>query len=311
MTQRNVGRINAKDNNGKIIGQLLYNKFFYNKIYVKDIFVQKTEENNGATTCFFGYNTDLDLDRDRNAVKNLDQRNHIFSHILGDIMNRRNSNEVLENLEGEERMLFSEDYPKQIIHLLEGGFYTCYYINNHLTTESRNAIWNQKVQEDPENRRGKNIIYSPYLGYFQHWMVEKKMPASFYPYFTIGCSWLWPVMTGSSYYKAYDKLYNEKIVSGTDINEPQSLTNVINQIVDIIKGVNPSFNRASIKFKKFGDEFQDDVVCFNNNIIYFSNKLGNITLDRLKKFWMLETVCHFFKINAMKLLINSSPFFNN
>ena len=311
LTQRNVGRIEAKDNSGKTIGQLLYNKFFYNKIYVKDIFVQKTEENNGATTIFFGYNTDLELDRDRNAVKNLDERNHKFSHILGDIMNRRNTNEVIENLEAEERMDFSENYPKQIIRLLEGCFYTCYYINSHLTTESRNALWNQKVQEDPENRRGKNIIYSPYLGYFQHWMIEKKLPSSFYPYFLIGSTWLWGVLTKSSYYKTYEQLYNEKIVSGTNINEPQNLTNTINRIVEIIKGVNPNFNRNSIKFKNFGNEFQDDVICFNNNIIYFSSKLGNIVLDRIKKFWMLETVCHFFKINAMKLLINSSPFFNN
>lgn len=80
-------------------------------------------------------------------------------------------------------------------------------------------------------------------------------------------------------------------------------------IVQIIIKVKPDFNRDNIKFKNFGDEFQEDVVCFNNNIIYFSNKLSRNNLDRLKKFWMLETVCHFFKINAMKLLINSSPFF--
>ena len=121
--------------------------------------MQKTEEKNGATTCFFGYNTDLELDRDRNAVKNLDERNRKFSQILADIMNRRNSDEILEKLEGEERLNFSAEYPKQILYLLEHQFYTCYYINNHLTTESRDAIWNQKVQEDPENRRGKKIIY--------------------------------------------------------------------------------------------------------------------------------------------------------
>ena len=311
LTQRHVGRINAKDSNGKIIGQLLINNFFKNKIYVKDIFVQKTEENNGATSCYFGYNTDLELDRDRNAVKNLDERNRKFSQILGDIMNRRNSDEILQNLEGEERLNFSEEYPKQIIHLLESQFYTCYYINNHLTTESRNAIWNQKVLEDQENRRGRNIIYSPYLGYFQHWMVEKKLPASFYPYFLISGWWIWGVLVKSSYYKTYEQLYNEKILSSPEINEPPNLTNVINAIVQIVKNVNPNFNRNSIKFKSFGEEFQDEVVCFNNDIIYFSNKLGNINLDRLKKFWMLETVCHFFKINSMKLLINSSNLFNN
>ena len=54
LTQRHVGRIDAKDSNGKVIGQLLYNKFFRYKIYVKDIFVQETEKeepnnNHGAT----------------------------------------------------------------------------------------------------------------------------------------------------------------------------------------------------------------------------------------------------------------------
>ena len=96
LTQRNVGKINAKDKNGNVIGQLLINPFFKNKIYVKDIFIQKTEENNGATSCYFGFNTDLTLDRDRNAVKNIVERNKKFSEILGDIMNKRNSEEFFK-----------------------------------------------------------------------------------------------------------------------------------------------------------------------------------------------------------------------
>ena len=123
LTQRNVGRINAKDSNGNIISQLLYNKSFKNKIYVKDILIQTIkEENNGATSCYFGYNTDLELDRDRNAVKYLDERNRKFSHILGDIMNRRNSDEIILNLEAEERITFSDEYANKIIYLLEQGF---------------------------------------------------------------------------------------------------------------------------------------------------------------------------------------------
>ena len=224
-------------------------------------------------------------------------------------MNRRNSDEIIQNLEGEERLKFQEEYPKQIIYLLECGFYTCYYINSHLTTESRNAIWNQKVQEDLENRKGKNIVLSSSLVYFQQWMMEKKIPPSFYPYFIIGSGLLWGVLTGSIYNKSYDKLYNEKILGSPETNEPQNLKNVIDETVKIIQIVKPDFNRNSIKFKTFGEEFQDEVVCFNNNILYFSDKLANASLDRLKKFWLLETVCHFFKIDAYKLLINSCPFF--
>ena len=116
-------------------------------------------------------------------------------------------------------------------------------------------------------------------------------------------------MTKSSYYKPYDKLYEEKIISSPEAREPQNLTDIIDTITQIIRNVNPNFDRNSIKFKSFGNEFQDDVVCFNNNIIYFSSKLASINIDRVKKFWMLESVCHFFKINAMKLLINSSNLF--
>ena len=273
--------------------------------------MQKTDENNGATTCYFGYNTDLELDRDRNAVKNLDERNRKFSQILADILNRRNSNEILEGLEAEEKLTFSEEYPKQILYLLEHQFYTCYYINNHLKTESRDALWNQKVQEDPINRRGKNIIYVSNVGYFQHWMMEKKLPASFYPYFIINTGgWIWDVLTKSSFYKTHQQLYNEKIISSREVNEPPTLKNVIDEIVRIVRTVNPNFNRNSIKFKSFGTEFQDEVVCFNANILYFSEKLKNANLTRVKRFWMLETVCHFFHIDSMKILINSCPFFN-
>ena len=81
-------------------------------------------------------------------------------------MNRRNSEEILQNLEPEEIDYFKNNYTKDIIYLLEHGFYTCSYINNHLTTESRNAIWNQKVLEDYINRKDKNIILSSCEGYF-------------------------------------------------------------------------------------------------------------------------------------------------
>ena len=310
LTQKNVGQIDAFDNNGNIIGQLLINKFFKNKIYVKDIFIQETEENNGATSCYFGYNTDLQLDRDRNAVKNLVERNKKFSHILGDIMNRRNSIEVLEKLTAEERIYFQKNYVKEIIFLLEHGFYTCYYINSFLTTESRNGIWNQKVEENPLERKGKNIIYD--LGSFLSWIKEKKLPLSFYPYFLVG-GWLWGVMTGSSYYKSYDKLYNELIASSKIVEQPQNLNNTINEIIEIIKKEKPNFGINNIKFKSFN--FQNDdinsigIVHFAQDVIYFSDQLANTNLDRIKKFLMLETCCHFFKINVINILINSSQFF--
>ena len=143
-------------------------------------------------------------------------------------------------------------------------------------------------------------------------MVEKKLPASFYPYFIINTGWwIWNVLVKSSFYKTHKQLYNEKIIESQEVDEPQNLKAVIDEIFQIVRTVNPNFIRNSIKFKKFGAEFQDEVVCFNNNILYFSEKLKDANLSRIKKFWMLETVCHFFHIDSMKLLINSCPFFNH
>ena len=122
-------------------------------------------------------------------------------------MNRRNSDEILNKLNPVERLKYTEEFPKQIVYLLEHCYYTSYYINNYLTTESRNAIWNQKVLEDPPKRTGCNIIPSSGLGNFQLWMTEKNLPASFYPYFIIYNWWIWEVLVKSSYYKNYDLIH--------------------------------------------------------------------------------------------------------
>ena len=131
----------------------------------------------------------------------------------------------------------------------------------------------------------------------------------------VGGWWIWGVLTKSSYYKDYGKFYNEKVASAQVVNQPQNLDNVINEIIKIIQSVKPDFNSNNIKFKNFDFENDDingiGIVFFNNNIIYFSNKLGNSNIDRMKKFKMLETCCHFFKINAIDLLINSSQYFSN
>jgi len=76
-------------------------------------------------------------------------------------------------------------------------------------------------------------------------MIEKKLPNSFYPYVLVS-GWIWGVLTKSSCYKSYSDLYNEKIVSSPTTNEPQNLTNVINDIVQIIRNVNPNFNRVEV-----------------------------------------------------------------
>ena len=77
--QLNLGSIQAKDENGEVFGEIFLSEKFRNKIYVKDIFVQEFKDNEDSSVkCFFGFNTDLELDRDRNAIKDLDKRNILF-----------------------------------------------------------------------------------------------------------------------------------------------------------------------------------------------------------------------------------------
>jgi predicted DNA-binding helix-hairpin-helix protein len=118
----------------------------------------------------------------------------------------------------------------------------------------------------------------------------------------------------STYYKDCHTLYNKKIASAqiVEINLKILKLLLMNLIIQTVK---TNFNKSNIKFKRF--EFENDeingigIVYFENNFIYFSNKLGSVNIDRIKKFKMLETCCHFFKINLLDLLINSSPYFSH
>ena len=54
----------------------------------QDIFVQLTQPNS-ITDSFFGFNTDLTLDRDRNCVPNLNERIEQTSKIIANILNKK------------------------------------------------------------------------------------------------------------------------------------------------------------------------------------------------------------------------------
>ena len=60
------------------------------KIYVKDIFVMDTKD---PYKTYFGFNTDLDLDRDRNCTPN--QANHKTSQIIAYLLNNRKKNYIV------------------------------------------------------------------------------------------------------------------------------------------------------------------------------------------------------------------------
>ena len=83
-----------------------------------------------------------------------------------------------------------------------------------------------------------------------NFLNSKKLPHEFYPYIPIGCWVTWNVLVGSSYYKPYSTLYNEKIKNAINVEEPQELKNIFNKIVEMLQKTKKDMKRDFIKFKK-------------------------------------------------------------
>lgn len=288
--------------NNEVFGEILLNPLFKNKIFVKDIFVQKTVDNSEATTCWYGFNTDLVLDRDRNAVKDLDARHKMFSEIIGNILNRMNEPELNDKLTGEARKWF-DNFLHDILFLTDHCFYTCRYLNNYLTPDSRDAIWEQKKIELKDNNPETRFVYYTEELKLNNFLKDKKLNQNFYPYNIIGSWMTWPIISSSNKYLHWEKLYNEKIKNAPNNDTPTKLNPFINEIVQLVKKVKSDFKSELIKFKKY--EFDSDEIVFfdeQNKIIYLSSKLEKSTFDDKKKKWLLKIICYFYKVDLIELV---------
>jgi hypothetical protein len=121
LTHRKTGSIIVLDDNKKIAGEILCEEFFLRKLYVKEVFINDTGTARDMTS-YFGFNLDIDLDRDRNSVKNLAQRNKQISKILSIVLNK------LEDYKREQEVdrRWLDNYPKEIYKLLTQGYNLVY-----------------------------------------------------------------------------------------------------------------------------------------------------------------------------------------
>jgi hypothetical protein len=117
--------------NNEIIGEILREEFFLRKLYVKEVFINDTGKELDMTS-YFGFNLDIDLDRDRNSVKNLAQRNKQISKILSIVLNKLD--DFKREQEVDKRWL--DDYPIEIYKLLTQGYNIVYYFNENTHTHT-------------------------------------------------------------------------------------------------------------------------------------------------------------------------------
>ena len=318
----NLGVIKAVDEKGKEFGEIFLSEKYRNKIYVKDIFVQEfNEKDDRSVKCFFGFNTDLDLDRDRNAIKDLDKRNILFSKILSNILKRRD--DIRKELTGSTYNLFN-DYLKHIVYLIEYDYIMIRHIIDpgNLTQKEKDDIWdyleeNKYKEPDYGKIKRKQMIYTCNIWSLNFYLNEKKLPKEFYPYHEINCWLTWHVLVGcsncksiSSYYKGWDQLYNEQVKKAEIVKEPNELKETLDRINEKLKNCKSDYKREYIKFKKYNFQFdntnanidpRDKIVDFDNKIIYFSESLKNSINNIDTKNWIFKMIINTYHIDLFEL----------
>ena len=265
LTQKDTITIQAKDDKGNITGEILFGNAFADKIYVKDIFVMDTKD---PFRTYFGFNTDLDLDRDRNCTPNQAQRNHKTSQIIAYLLNNRN---ILYGKINEE---FSENLktlPAKVLDMLSRNEQVTYYLHSYIKKEGADLLW--KEWQKKNEFTNKQPATPEVAMRIKNFIIEKKLPEDFY-LFTNQVSWLqFENLKRSTNYETIENRF-EKVKNGSNVitnndNEKTAIDNIMKQM----EKFSPGFKKEHIQFKNYIIDIDKKFCYVEKDIIYFSNKI--------------------------------------
>ena len=306
LTQKNIGAITTYSNDNKtVIGQILLGEDFKNKIFVKDIFVTNTmkkeekEKNikNNITHCFFGFNADLNLDRDRNCVPDLNQRNQKTSQIISYILNNRS---ILYNKVSSDIHNFLDNFPKEILTLLGKNYGVTYYLHNYINKEGANLIW-AEWKKNSENS-GKQPCYIDTEKNVKNFILNKKLNDDFYPY-TTNISWQeWHNLRKSSEYITIEQKFESLKKNSKQDSIPDKFIPAIKEISEKMKLVSSGFDNNLIQFKKYTTPVDKEFSYTEKGIIYFSSDLFNLEPNLQWKIKILSKCFQIKGISAQKII---------
>ena len=306
LTQKNIGAITAYSNDKKmILGQILLGEHFKNKIFVKDIFVVDTvkkeekekKAKNTITHCVFGFNADLVLDRDRNCVPDLNQRNQKTSQIIAYVLNNRT---VLYNQISSDIHPFLDDFPKVILSILGQNYGITYYLHNYLTREGANLIW-AEWKKNPDNN-GKQPCVVDTEKSVKNFILSKKLNEDFYPYVT-NISWQqWHCLKKSIEYTSIEQKFESLKKNSKEDCVPEKYAPLIKEVCDKMKLVAPDFDPKFIQFKKYTTPVDQDFSFIEKGIIYFSSDLFKSEPDLKMKIKILAKCFQIKGISAQKII---------
>ena len=300
LTQKNIGAITAyAADNKTILGQILLGEEFRNKIFVKDIFVIETmkkeekEKNikNNITHCFFGFNTDLNLDRDRNCIPDLNERNQKTSRIIAYILNNRT---ILYNQTPSDIHSYLDKFPSEILYLLGKNYGVTYYLHNYISKEGANLIWSE-WKKNPENNE-KQPCYIDIEKNIKNFILAKKLNEDFYPYVT-NISWQqWHNLRKSIEYTTIEQKFESLKKNSKEDCIPEKYAPALKEISEKMKMVDPGFEQKLIQFKKYTTPVDKEFSYTEKGIIYFSSDLFNSEPD-LK--WKIKILAKCFQIKGI------------
>ena len=166
LTRKEMGKVPIEFN-GEYLGEILLGENFCSKNYVKEK-IDKIEGN-------FGLNLKIDLDRDRNCIPNLNQRNEEAHKLISNVLeNLKESNDISNNfnqnyLNKPEFTYATQEllgeFPNRIYNSLVSGNGITQYLYTKIGPKAATLLfneWEQKWKKDKNDfKEGTQPDYGP------------------------------------------------------------------------------------------------------------------------------------------------------
>ena len=293
LTHRKTGSIIVYDDNKQLAGEIICENFFLRKLYVKEVFINDTGTERDMTS-YFGFNLDIELDRDRNSVKNLVQRNKQIAKILSIVLNK------LDDFKKEQEVdkIWIDNYPKEIYKLLKQGYNLVYYFNDNPHTQNAcdeiYSIW----KEDYGNLFPVYYNLEVKVKDFQR---IHRLPNDFYPY-NNNVNWLLnPVLIKSKYYKTIEVKFQEELNSKNNVTPDINHENALNEIIEKVKKVKNDFTRDKLIFKNFDNRYYELFYNDNGKVVLPSIFLNEV-IDKKWKSKIFGKILDVYEIKSSQII---------
>ena len=199
-----------------------------------------------------------DLNRDRNCVPNLNERNYQTSKILGSILDNYN----VDNFTMAKSVNYKNEYKEipEVIFLQYDYSEVTRYIPQYIhKSSSYDLLWDEwlkKVKNQLKLPKKENRYPIHYLADYEQFKLKNKIhDDSFYPYLYTNRYYEWELLKNGNNknYISYGNRFTNLLNSSKAIEEiPTDIQNIINEIKEKMKKINNNFS-DNIKFKNFND----------------------------------------------------------